>query len=40
MPKYTTDGKSPLTQHFDGDARKQFDALWEYLHTLPQPASQ
>ncbi len=40
MPKYTTDGKSPLTQHFDGDARKQFDALWEYLHSLPQPASQ
>ena len=39
MPKYTTDGKSPLTQHLDGDARKQFDALWEYLHTLPQPPS-
>lgn len=40
MPKYTTDGKSPLTQHFNGDARQQFDALWEYLHSLPQPTPQ
>jgi cytochrome c2 len=40
MPKYTSDGKSPLGQHLNGDARKQFDALWEYLHTLPQPAAE
>jgi mono/diheme cytochrome c family protein len=35
MPKFADDeGKTPLTQYYEGDARKQFDAIWEYLRTL------
>ena len=35
MPKFADEeGKTPLTQFYDGDARKQFDAVWEYLRTL------
>lgn len=33
MPKFTQDGKSPLP-YFNNDPRKQFDALWEYLHSV------
>jgi hypothetical protein len=35
MPKYATDGMTPLTQHYDGDAAKQFDAIYQYLRSLP-----
>jgi hypothetical protein len=32
MPKLAPDGKTTkVTRFFDGDARKQFDAIWEYL---------
>jgi mono/diheme cytochrome c family protein len=35
MPKFADDeGKTPLTQYYEGDARKQFDAIWEFLRTL------
>jgi hypothetical protein len=37
MPKYASDGKTPLTQHYEGDATKQFDAIFEYLRSLFQP---
>jgi mono/diheme cytochrome c family protein len=37
MPKYASDGKTPLTQHYEGDATKQFDAIFEYLRSLSQP---
>ena len=34
MPKYSTDGLTPLTQHYEGDATKQFDAIFDYLRSL------
>lgn len=37
MPKYASDGKTPFTQHYEGDATKQFDAIFEYLRSLFQP---
>jgi len=34
MPKFSPDGAtSPLGQVYDGDATRQFDALWQYLHS-------
>ena len=34
MPKYALDGKTPLTQYYDGDSRKQFEAILRYLRSL------
>jgi len=35
MPRFADDdGKTPLTDFFEGDARTQFDAIWQYLRTL------
>lgn len=34
MPKYAVDGKTPLTQHYEGDAAKQFEAIYDYLRSL------
>lgn len=34
MPKYAVDGKTPFTQHYEGDATKQFDAIYDYLRSL------
>ncbi|MHA3774048.1 c-type cytochrome [Verrucomicrobiota bacterium sgz303538] len=35
MPKFADEtGKTPLTEHFDGDAVKQYEAIWQYLHSL------
>jgi mono/diheme cytochrome c family protein len=35
MPRFADDdGKTPLTDFFEGDAVRQFDAIWHYLHTL------
>jgi len=34
MPKYALDGKTPLTQFYDGDSHKQFEAVYEYLQFL------
>jgi mono/diheme cytochrome c family protein len=36
MPKYAVDGKTPLIQYYDGDAAKQFDAIYEYLRSLSE----
>ncbi len=32
MPRYSLDNKSQRTDVLDGDAKKQFDAIWQYLH--------
>lgn len=35
MPRFADDdGKTPLTDFFEGDARKQFDAIWHHLQGL------
>ncbi|MDA0751274.1 MAG: PA14 domain-containing protein [Verrucomicrobia bacterium] len=34
MPRFTENNVSPLAQHFDGDADKQFEALLDYLQDL------
>ena len=34
MPKYATDGQTPLTQHYEGDATKQFGAILDYIRSL------
>lgn len=35
MPKYTADKKTALNPaFFDGNAKKQFEALWQWMHTL------
>lgn len=37
MPVFAVDGKlTQIREPFDGDARKQFDALWHYIQTLPK----
>ncbi len=34
MPKFADDkGRTPLTEYYDGDARKQFEAVWHYILT-------
>jgi mono/diheme cytochrome c family protein len=39
MPKLAMDGKTTgIRDTFDGDARRQFDALWHYIQTLPKTA--
>jgi hypothetical protein len=36
MPVFAMDGKTTqLREVFDGDARRQFEALWHYIQTLP-----
>ena len=37
MPKFTEDGgkKTKITDILDGDARRQFDAIWHFMQTLP-----
>ena len=36
MPKFAADGRTtPLKETLDGDARRQFDAIWHYMATLP-----
>jgi mono/diheme cytochrome c family protein len=36
MPVFAADGKTTqIREVFDGDAHRQFDALWHYLQTLP-----
>ena len=36
MPRYAEDGETQRTDVLDGDAHRQFDAIWHYLHTLPK----
>ena len=32
MPQFADlEGRSPFKQHYDGDARKQFEAIWQWL---------
>ncbi len=34
MPRFADDeGKTPLTDYFDGNARDQFEAIWQFLRT-------
>ena len=34
MPKFADEkGKTPLTDHFEGDAVQQYEAIWQYLHS-------
>lgn len=32
MPRYSQDNKSQRTDILEGDAKKQYDAIWHYLH--------
>ena len=34
MPKYATEGLTPLTQFYEGDAEKQFEAIYQYLRSI------
>lgn len=35
MPRFANDeGRTPLTEHYEGKAEEQFEAIWHYLHTL------
>jgi mono/diheme cytochrome c family protein len=39
MPKLAMDGKTTgIRDVYDGDARRQFDALWQFIQTLPKAA--
>src|SRR5205085_4891126 len=36
MPKFSQDGKTtPIRDVLDGDARRQYEAVWHYMQTLP-----
>ena len=40
MTQFAEDGRTMLTDIYDGDAAKQFEAIWHYLldvRTLPLP---
>lgn len=38
MPRFSDDeGKTPLTDFFEGNAHEQFEAIWQYLRTVPKP---
>lgn len=34
MPKLAEAGRTNVTQHFSGDAEKQFEAIWAYIQSL------
>ena len=35
MPRFSNDeGRTPLTEHYEGKADEQAEAIWHYLHTL------
>jgi hypothetical protein len=35
MPKFADEeGKTPLTDFFHGDAKEQFEAIWQFLQTV------
>tara|TARA_B100000029_G_C17598348_1_gene964950 strand:+ start:43 stop:4602 length:4560 start_codon:yes stop_codon:yes gene_type:complete len=37
MPRYADDaGKTFLTNYYDGDSKKQFDAMWEYFESIKE----
>lgn len=33
MPQFATDNQSPFVQFYGGDARQQFEAIWQYLRS-------
>jgi mono/diheme cytochrome c family protein len=38
MPRFADEtGKTPLGDFFDGQAREQYDAIWQYLQSLKKP---
>ncbi|WP_437186439.1 ThuA domain-containing protein [Planctomicrobium sp. SH668] len=40
MPKLATDGKTTkIKSHFDGDAERQFEAIWHYIQTVDEDTS-
>ena len=40
MPKLAADGRTTkVTDIFDGDARRQFEAVWQFLQTVPSATS-
>jgi hypothetical protein len=34
MPSYAAEGRTPLTQHYEGNSKKQFEAIYQYLLSL------
>jgi len=39
MPKFITDdGTTGVQAHFQGDARQQFEAIWQYMQSLAPEA--
>ena len=41
MPRFADDdGNTPLSDVLGGQAAAQFDAMWQYLGTVPMPARQ
>jgi hypothetical protein len=37
MPRFSDDeGRTPLTNILEGNAIDQFDAIWQYLHTVKE----
>lgn len=40
MPKLSMDGRTTkIRDVLEGDARRQFQAIWEFIQTVPEPAS-
>jgi hypothetical protein len=38
MPKFITDeGTTGVKEQWNGDARKQFEAIWNFMRTVPPP---
>ena len=38
MPRFSDDnGKTPLTDFYEGTARRQYDAIWDFVGTVPAP---
>ena len=36
MPKFSADGRTTTVKAiYEGDARRQFDALWHFLQSVP-----
>lgn len=38
MPKLVTGARTKVTQVFDGDAERQFEAIWRYIQTIEAPS--
>lgn len=41
MPEYSSNGQTTkLTEYFNGDAKQQFDAIWEYIESVRRESEQ